>query len=76
MKAVLFGVNHNPADNYNPIKVATRSNIAAQIQVASAATYIALDLGILCLPLPVIKNLHMRPRKKFLLSCLFLLGGL
>ena len=41
---------------------------------AFAAMDIALDTVILCLPMPVIKNLHMSTRRKFTLLGIFWLG--
>ena len=41
---------------------------------AFAAMDIALDTVILCLPIPVIKNLHMTTRRKFTLVGVFWLG--
>ena len=37
---------------------------------------IVFDTWILCLPMPVIKSLHMTPRRKIGVACVFLLGAL
>ena len=44
--------------------------------VVEIATDIALDLSILCMPLPWVSRLHISTRKKWLLSGIFWLGAL
>ena len=44
--------------------------------IYSAASAVALDIWTLCLPLPIIRRLHMRSLKKWLLIGIFWLGSL
>ena len=44
--------------------------------IVEVATDVVLDVFILCMPLPVIKRLHMNRRKKWLLAAIFWLGAL
>ena len=46
------------------------------LYIVEIATDIALDLFILCMPLPVIKRLQINTRRKWLLGGIFWLGAL
>ena len=46
------------------------------LYIVENTTDIALDLLILCMPLPVIKRLHISTRRKWLLGAVFWLGAL
>lgn len=44
--------------------------------LAVAGMSIVLDVVVFCFPHPVIKNLHMKTRRKIMIASIFWLGGL
>ncbi|MCJ1409838.1 hypothetical protein MMC19_003921 [Ptychographa xylographoides] len=50
-----------------------RFNFAAML-ISSVATDLVLDIAVLSLPLPVIKNLHLTTKRKISVACMFWLG--
>lgn len=67
----------NPVSvNWNPKQPgAHHGNIVVLFSFVGASD-IVLDLIILCLPLPVIRGLHMSTKRKWLVAGIFWLGGL
>ncbi|KAF1940881.1 hypothetical protein EJ02DRAFT_405740 [Clathrospora elynae] len=48
---------------------------AAKLGLAQVGTSIALDMVVLCFPLPVISRLHLQNKRKVLVGCIFWLGS-
>ena len=69
----LFLVSRPISNFWNTMMVDVDYDIAAFL-VALAALDIVVDIWTLCLPLPVIKNLHMGTRRKFQVVGAFWLG--
>lgn len=61
--------------SYNWTSVGTPTQYDIMYDVC-AATDILSDLLTLCLPMPMIKSLHLNARRKWILSSIFGLGGL
>ena len=63
------------SDHWNPIK-SSKIPGTGLFQIIFSATDMALDLLVLCLPLPVTKNLHMSTKRKFVVAGVFWVGSL